>query len=830
MNELKLTPLLRAMNCFAVLGCVTIIALVLHALPLAQVVSIVGPILLIGTALGRRLWASTSIAQRVGIAVAVGLFSMMAGAGVFAFALPRLGVHHPLNAPFAVVAVAVVTALCTAWSLARGVDPLRECFEGLLPSALLWALGLCVVPLLALVGVARLNARDSAVPAVVAALLALLLTGLAIALPPARRNPPRLLLLVSALIAASWQATLRGGWLFGGDLTHEYYIASATVRDGVFPLPHIADAYSTMLSLTVWPALVHGVSGLSLRTIVGLVPTLALAACLIVTWGTLRERVSPRVAAAICAVFVVGAPSMVSVMPSIGRQCYSLLFLAVLVFAVSSTTLPVRSARVLALVGGMGIVVSHYSTALFAGAAVLVGCLALIVRRTPLSERVLNLPVALPIVLLTYGWDLHFAHAESNVSQVVAAATTHPKKHASGLWETVISNAHSFGPSVAMLIGILGASWIVVKLDDAAKSRPAGSLPRLLGGCAAIAVAVAAVTVAVARILRPKSLQHWAHSALAWVHPVLPSSWVSASVARARDVRARASHYSWMVTNPRARDVRLVNDPITVSRGVHVASSALSWTQSIAGKALLLLAVASVVAGIVACVRRPRMAGLAGMSLCAIIISVLWRSVPAASQYFDPVRLQVEVYVVCAATISVMAAQLTNSRVGKWLSQRWRAELAALFLFGALVAMVVLSGSMGLSNLVIKGQPLDAAFSSTGEQTESATTPSDLAAAQWLAAARPSGLVQSDWVQGILQNVGYATRREYIPTLDPVLTDERSWVFVSQTNLVRGRVFGGTLTYNTSFRLPLAFLSSTRPILFTSGGAVVFGSEPHRRA
>ena len=475
-------PLLRATNRSWLLGCVTVIALVLPAYPLAQVMSIVGPMLLIGCVLGRQLWTNTSTAQRVGIAVAVGLFTMMAGAGVLAFALPRLGVHHPLDAPTAVVVIAVAAALCTVWSLVRGVDPLRECFKGLRPSAALWGLALCAVPLLSLVGVARLNDGGSAAPAIAAALLALLLTGLAIALPSARHGPPRLLLLMSALIAASWQATLRGGWLFGGDLTHEYYIASTTVKDGSFPLPHVADAYGTMLSLTVWPALVHGVSGLSLRSIVGLVPTLALATCLVVTWGTLRERVSSRVAAVICAVFVLGAPAMVSVIPSIGRQCYSLLFLAVLAFAVSSTSLPVRSARVLALVGGAGIVVSHYSTALLAGGAVFVGCVALIVRRTPVAERVLNLPVVLPIVLLTYGWDLHFAKAGSNVNQVVVAASAHHAKHASGLWGIVTSNAHTFAPSIAMLAGILGSAWVVVTASDAARSRTVGSLTRLLGG------------------------------------------------------------------------------------------------------------------------------------------------------------------------------------------------------------------------------------------------------------------------------------------------------------------------------------------------------------
>ena len=213
------------------------------------------------------------------------------------------------------------------------------------------------------------------------------------------------------------------------------------------------------------------------------------------------------------------------------------------------------------------------------------------------------------------------------------------------------------------------------------------------------------------------------------------------------------------------------------------------------------------------------------MALFAVILSVLWRSVPAASQYFDPVRLEVELYVVCAATISVMAAQLTSSRVGQWISRRRRATLSVAFALVGVVAMTVLSGSMGLSNLVIRGQPLAAAFSSRGEPSELATSPSDLAAARWLAGARPVGLVQSDWTQGLLQNVGFATRSEYIPTIDPVLTDDRSWIYVSQENLVTGRAFGGTLTYNFAFRLPLTFLRLTRPILYTSGGAMVFGSR-----
>ena len=171
------------------------------------------------------------------------------------------------------------------------------------------------------------------------------MVGLAVGLPSIAAGPPRVVLLASALLTAAWQGPLRGGWLSGYDIQHEYAVATTAIRLGRFPIPLGGDPYKGMLSLTVWPAQVHALTGLNLRTILAFPPSIFLALCLVVVWATLRERLSARASAVLCALLVLGSEPLVRELPGVTRECYALFFFAILVMAVTSTRLRVSSAK-----------------------------------------------------------------------------------------------------------------------------------------------------------------------------------------------------------------------------------------------------------------------------------------------------------------------------------------------------------------------------------------------------------------------------------------------------------------------------------------------------
>ena len=206
--------------------------------------------------------------------LALGLGLTMLSGAFEALVLEHLGVVRPLAGLPLGASLVVLQVACAVWSTARRHDPVRSCFTGATVRHWGWALVLATLSLLSLLGTERANQDGSMVPSIIAGVVVLVLVVAAIALPEGRWAPPKVLLLASAVLMAGWQVPLRGGWLLGGDLPHEYFTAALALSQGRFPLVNYTDTYGEMLSLTVWPAEWHAVAGLSLLTISGFSPRL----------------------------------------------------------------------------------------------------------------------------------------------------------------------------------------------------------------------------------------------------------------------------------------------------------------------------------------------------------------------------------------------------------------------------------------------------------------------------------------------------------------------------------------------------------------------------
>ncbi|MGA9077713.1 MAG: hypothetical protein WB383_05225 [Acidimicrobiales bacterium] len=397
-------------------------AIVVSANPGAQLISTVGLILLPGMVLTSLIIPSglTGL-RRLLISTGVGLAAFCLLGAVAGALGPALGVGRPLSRTPLEVLWLVILALVGGVSFRCQLDPVGEVLAKLSRRAYYWGLVLVLPPCVALVGATKLNATGANAIAVIATVLGLGLILASVALSRRLGGPAQAALLGSGVVTLIWQQPTRGGWLWGWDIQHEFSVAAATITSGRFPLPHSHDPYAGMLSLTVLPAQLHFLNSMQLRTILVLIPGVMLAACAVTTLATIRRIAGPVYASFLVALLIVGTASFLTELPAIMRQSVALFFFTLVIQLVADPPAPIRRVRVLAVVMGIGLAVSHYSTAYLVAGAVVTGWLTGLALRSDRSRRVLTSGVAAGFVGAALLWGLLIAHTAPYLRQVAHA-------------------------------------------------------------------------------------------------------------------------------------------------------------------------------------------------------------------------------------------------------------------------------------------------------------------------------------------------------------------------------------------------------------------------
>ncbi|HEY3020875.1 MAG TPA: hypothetical protein VGJ32_11815 [Solirubrobacteraceae bacterium] len=298
----------------------------------------------------------------------------------------------------------------------------------------LWPLAL---PLAAAAGALLLTNGQGAEVAI-GAMAASLLTVLACALIAVRLSAPQLwLVLYGVGLAAAWSFSLRGHFLYGFDISSEYHVAAKTFADAAWRTPHPHDAYGAMLSLTVLPASLQALTGVSALVLLKAVYPALFALFPPALFGIANRFLSRRFAF-VAAAFVVVQSYFFQQLPAIARQEIGLLFFVGLVAAVVDRRLPRGAQACLVALLGAGVVVAHYSTTYLAAAVFgLAVVLQLVVSRfRPL--RAMSLAMVVAFVATAGGagvWYVAVTHSADNVSRVASDLRTH------GL--DVLPNAHA---------------------------------------------------------------------------------------------------------------------------------------------------------------------------------------------------------------------------------------------------------------------------------------------------------------------------------------------------------------------------------------------------
>lgn len=398
--------------------------------PLVALATFVGlPVLVLAR---RSRIAADSVAARVLYAVGLSVLALILGGLLLDAALPAVGVDRPLApAPLAAAWLVADAALLTwrrsvplvpAGALGRGV---RAAVEARLEVAQ----ALAVLALVAAVlGAIRLNNDAGGQVALVAvllaggALLALLVRGGALG-----RDVRTLWLVSAALLLAT---SLRGWSITGHDIQAEFLAFRLANEGQNWQMSDLPSAYNACLSVTILPTVLVQASGITGELVFRVLLQLLFAAVPVLTYLLARRFVSRAVALS-AAVLTMAFPTFSTDMPYLVRQEVAFFFLALMLLAATEPARTRRGARVLVLVLGVGVILSHYSTTYVLLMALVAGLVALAatgaVRRRrgtrvddPVAPLVLLHPVVVAVlVAITLGWAGPVTDTGGHASDVV---------------------------------------------------------------------------------------------------------------------------------------------------------------------------------------------------------------------------------------------------------------------------------------------------------------------------------------------------------------------------------------------------------------------------
>lgn len=217
-----------------------------------------------------------------------------------------------------------------------------------------------ILPFAATVGALRLNSGHSNDIALitVAAFVVLLVTAVIFS---SRLDVTLLeVILYAAGLAMGWSNSLRGDGVYGFDISSEYQRLQQTILAGIWHTAHPNDAYGAMLSVTVMPAELHALSGISGLLVLKVIYPMIYALFPVAIFD-LARRILSCCWAFVAAAFTIGQYAFVEIV-SVARQEIALVLFVALVMAMLDTRIKRRSQW--ALVGALGLTMAlaHYST------------------------------------------------------------------------------------------------------------------------------------------------------------------------------------------------------------------------------------------------------------------------------------------------------------------------------------------------------------------------------------------------------------------------------------------------------------------------------------
>jgi len=286
-----------------------------------------------------------------------------------------------------------------------------------------------VVPAIALLG-ARLIERGSTPLAAYSAIVGVVACAAYLGLRAPRLSDRQIAItLFSIALALLYSVTARSSYLYGWDISGEYRAFTSTRLAGAWSPDHAGDPYGAMLSITVLPAYLVNMTGISGFDVFKYVFPLFGAGVPVCVYLTSRQFL-PRRIAALGILFITFQPAWTQMLSGLARQQVALLFFAALVAQIYREESPGTRIK-LAVPLSVGLVVSHYSTTYIAVALVLLAILlGACVRANGRALAVDRTTLVIPVLLVAAAtvWYIPVTQSASNLSRFTREVSTEKPK------------------------------------------------------------------------------------------------------------------------------------------------------------------------------------------------------------------------------------------------------------------------------------------------------------------------------------------------------------------------------------------------------------------
>jgi len=381
-----------------------------------------------------RLAADTEAARAL-YALGLSVLALILGGLLLDTALPAVGVDRPLAPAPLAVAWLVLDAALLAWRRSVPLLPdraLRRAARAAVDARLDVAQALAVLAVVAAVlGAIRLNNDAGGQVALAAVLLA---GGALLALlvgpgGPIGRDVRTLVLVAAALLLAT---SLRGWSITGHDIQAEF-LAFRLTNDGQnWQMGDLPSAYNACLSVNILPTVLVQTTGIPGRLVFTVLLQLVFATVPALTY-LLGRRFVRREVALTGAVLAMAFPTFGTDMPYLVRQEIAFFFLALALLAATEPGRTRLGGRLLVVLLGVGVILSHYSTTYVLLMALVFGLVAMrvtgLVRRRrgedaaggpPSGPAMLLHPLVVAVlVAITLAWAGPITHTGGHARDVV---------------------------------------------------------------------------------------------------------------------------------------------------------------------------------------------------------------------------------------------------------------------------------------------------------------------------------------------------------------------------------------------------------------------------
>ena len=199
------------------------------------------------------------------------------------------------------------------------------------------------------------------------------------------------------------------------------------------------------------------------------------------------------------------------------------------------------------------------------------------------------------------------------------------------------------------------------------------------------------------------------------------------------------------------------------------------------------------------------------ISISTLPLIVLFLFLPSVQTQYNLTRMYLQ---------GLLSFSFLTVLGGCYLLYKLRLNKISYFILGLTLILFFLS-STGLVSQLIGGNPLLPLNNFGGAYDNFYTTQLDVKSAEWLANKREgNSMIYADEVAGLrLTSSAYIS--DYTFDILPSTIDTRSYVYLSQTNVEKRKVYKryniGFLEYDT----PIEFLNSSKNLIYNNGGSEV---------